>query len=871
MSFLSSLQGTVLQGYAALQGPQGQPQSPTDTLIKLIDRLQNSSQHEDRRSSVLGIKGMARDWKSEVGQVALPVLLDLIAEPGLTEDLDMAKAVLETLNILCEVEEAEPGRPSKTDCGVSHVDTFLMKPESTHAVLSLLSTTSFYIRFFSLQLLGTLLTAPAPRPSTLQAHFLTAPGGLGTILSVLDDTREILRNEVLLILLNITEKNADIQKIIAFEGGFDRLFHIIDIEGGIGAGGIVVQDCLLCVGQLLRYNVSNQNYFRETSCIPHLAPMLLFPPAQEPHPVALDSFATQPWSEQKLNNAILVLALARILVSGAGAGKIANQRALLVGGLTRCLAEMGLASAAPPVLKSEALHILAHVVRGSEMNQEYISKLVLNPLAASPLPAGQDPSYADREKPEFYRLPPQSTLLALFSLALEGLPGASIPISAEDDLHILSVRAAALSVIDSFLSGNPDAQLGIVATMNTPTPQLPDQQDGPSHSPGSLLFAALQGLPPTEAGSMAAYTSFFASLIFAHLLRGFEPAKKVAREIRIGGEPADQQQQEATHEDDDQTSLVQILIGNLMMAQRMQSQSNNAGDGIQRSLAWARIMVGYLIVLATWLWESPSTTSEFLSEGTNLQVLIEPISQSSGVDPLVQGLCAFVLGIIYDTDHDPACTIPRSTLQPILLSRVGPDQFVNRILRLREDPRFKNVGPDVLELAFQSPSPSHPSILDNHAGLWFDWPFVEFLKNHFLSVQQSILIDPGSEGGRKSFQEGGHHDEELSRLKSQLAEQTTEMQALEGKISELRQQVNDQTQEREEMGRLREENTRLSEEVRALRASVDALTAAQKEGEKEQEDLLVLLEEVSGKRRRDKALMREKGFDVSDDDDDDDA
>lgn len=61
MSFLSSLQGTVLQGYAALQGPQGQPQSPSDTLIKLLDRLKNSSQHEDRRSSVLAIKGMARD------------------------------------------------------------------------------------------------------------------------------------------------------------------------------------------------------------------------------------------------------------------------------------------------------------------------------------------------------------------------------------------------------------------------------------------------------------------------------------------------------------------------------------------------------------------------------------------------------------------------------------------------------------------------------------------------------------------------------------------------------------------------------------------------------------------------------------------
>lgn len=63
MSFLSSIQGTVLQGYAALQGVQGQTQSANDTLTKLIDRLQNAVQHEDRRSSLLGIKGMARDWK----------------------------------------------------------------------------------------------------------------------------------------------------------------------------------------------------------------------------------------------------------------------------------------------------------------------------------------------------------------------------------------------------------------------------------------------------------------------------------------------------------------------------------------------------------------------------------------------------------------------------------------------------------------------------------------------------------------------------------------------------------------------------------------------------------------------------------------
>jgi hypothetical protein len=56
---------------------------------------------------------------------------------------------------------------------------------------------------------------------------------------------------------------------------------------------------------------------------------------------------------------------------------------------------------------------------------------------------------------------------------------------------------------------------------------------------------------------------------------------------------------------------------------------------------------------------------------------------------------------------------------------------VNRILRLREDPRFKNVGPDVLELNLQTPASSDPSTVDNQPGLWFDWPFVEFLKNHY--------------------------------------------------------------------------------------------------------------------------------------------
>ena len=47
------------------------------------------------------------------------------------------------------------------------------------------------MRYFSLQLLGTLLSA---RPEPVQAHVLVAPGGLGRLVEVLEDKREIVRN-----------------------------------------------------------------------------------------------------------------------------------------------------------------------------------------------------------------------------------------------------------------------------------------------------------------------------------------------------------------------------------------------------------------------------------------------------------------------------------------------------------------------------------------------------------------------------------------------------------------------------------------------------------------------------------------------------
>lgn len=68
--------------------------------------------------------------------------------------------------------------------------------------------------------------------------------------------------QVLLLLIQLTKGNANIQKIVAFENAFDRIFDVISQEG-LADGGIVVEDCLLLMLNLLRGNISNQNFFKE--------------------------------------------------------------------------------------------------------------------------------------------------------------------------------------------------------------------------------------------------------------------------------------------------------------------------------------------------------------------------------------------------------------------------------------------------------------------------------------------------------------------------------------------------------------------------------------------------------------------------------
>lgn len=152
----------------------------------------------------------------------------------------------------------------------------------------------------------------------------------------------------LLLLQQLTKSNAAIQKIVAFENAFERLLDIITEEGSSDGGkliftqncywtiwsylfslntvgffggffvflacdmswhlssflcaGIVVEDCLLLLLNLLKNNSSNQNFFKEGSYIQRMKPWF---------EVGDDNSG---WSAQKVTNLHLMLQVIYLIV-----------------------------------------------------------------------------------------------------------------------------------------------------------------------------------------------------------------------------------------------------------------------------------------------------------------------------------------------------------------------------------------------------------------------------------------------------------------------------------------------------------------------------------------------------------------------------
>uniref|UniRef100_A0A3B3XVV9 General vesicular transport factor p115 n=1 Tax=Poecilia mexicana TaxID=48701 RepID=A0A3B3XVV9_9TELE len=372
----------------------------------------------------------------EVGTQAMDHLINILQTDR--SDSEILGYALDTLyNVISndeEEEQDENAQKQADDLGTQFTETFIQDPEHITLLLTLLEEFDFHVRWPGVKLLTALLKNQGVQ---VQGIILVSPMGVSRLMDLLADSREVIRNDGLLLLQQLTKGNAAIQKIVAFENAFERLLDIITEEGS-SDGGIVVEDCLLLLLNLLKNNSSNQNFFKEGSYIQRMKPWF---------EVGDDNSG---WSAQKVTNLHLMLQLVRVMVSPVNSpGATAScQKCMYQCGLLQQLCTILMATGVPADILTETINTVSEVIRGSQVNQDYFASV--NAPSNPPRPA---------------------IVVLLMSMVNERQP--------------FVLRCAVLYCFQCFLFKNQKGQGEIVATL------LPSTIDANSISAGQLLCGGL--------------------------------------------------------------------------------------------------------------------------------------------------------------------------------------------------------------------------------------------------------------------------------------------------------------------------------------------------------------------------------------------
>ena len=334
--------------------PETKP-SGTDTILKLCDRVTSSTLLDDRRDALRAIKGMSREYRKEVAEHCLGILMQAI-EKDRSDSESVGYAVEAILNVL-SVDEGDE-RTDELMLGADFASKIVTKADNISLFLGLIEEFDFQIRRPTTRLLTALLHHCLPE---MQEAILTSPMGISKVMDLLADSREVIRNDALLLIMELTRSNSQIQKIVAFENAFERLMAIVNDEG-MSDGTIVVQDCIIIMQNLINGNSSNQSFYREASQIQTLVPFFDF-----------QLSSTTLWAPQKIQNILHMLRLIRMLVSPRNTTQniAACQKVMYQCRLLALLCTFMFAGGVPTEILIESINTVGEVIRGDLTNQQY--------------------------------------------------------------------------------------------------------------------------------------------------------------------------------------------------------------------------------------------------------------------------------------------------------------------------------------------------------------------------------------------------------------------------------------------------------------------------------------------------------------------
>ncbi|CAM9720805.1 unnamed protein product, partial [Ectocarpus sp. 13 AM-2016] len=230
-------------------GPGNEGVTPQAAAGILVERLKNAGDMGDRRDALDALLKLSQDHPTDVGHAGMPIFTDIL-QAGIA-DRSMTQTIMGIMLNLVKEQGA-------------NVSSFLKDVQNVQNLLDLLESTDALTALSAVQVLQALQKSS---PESLEGCILECPAGLQALVEVLRDPREEVRNEVILLLGQLTTSNLEVKKFVAFQEGFERLFDIMSSEGMLEGGSVIVKDCLHVCNNLLSGSSLTKALLCQSGCL----------------------------------------------------------------------------------------------------------------------------------------------------------------------------------------------------------------------------------------------------------------------------------------------------------------------------------------------------------------------------------------------------------------------------------------------------------------------------------------------------------------------------------------------------------------------------------------------------------------------------
>ncbi|KAL6509115.1 Golgin candidate 6 [Orobanche gracilis] len=658
MDLVSKYQGVVGRVF----GNDNSSSNDDSYVERLLDRISNGTLADDRRNAMAELQSVVAESHAAqlaFGAMGFPVLLSVLKEER--DDIEMIRGAIETL--VSAISPTQHPKLSKNEVQPALMNSDLLSRdvENLLLLLSLLSEEDFYIRYYTLQLLTTLLTNSSTR---LQEAILTIPCGITRLVDML----------------------------MFRESAFEKIFSIINEEGG-SEGGVVVQDCLELLNNLLRNNTSNQVLLREIIGFDPLISILKL------------RGTSYKFTQQKKINVLSVLDTIMLLLNGdlktdpgRDSNGLGNRTVLVQKKVLDHLLMLGVECQwAPVALRCMALRCIADLIINHPKNCDALASKVL----------GEEP----QDEPAL------SSILRII-------------------LRTTSTQEfiAADYVLQNFCEKNPDGQTMLASSLNPQSSLKIDSTfaDDVSVSFGSML---LHGLTLSESDGDLEICCRAASVL-SHLLKDNIHCKERVLQVELeaptpslgGVEP-----------------LMHRMVKYLALVSSMKSK-----DGKASSLYIHPIILKLLVI---WLFDFPRAVQCFLDSHPNLTYLLELISDQT-VTVCVRGLAAVLLGecIAYNKIIDNGKNA--FSVVDAISQKIGLTSYFSKFEEMQNSFLFTSAKSDLTRKPLSRSNAASMSEINNieeddtidqnsdefsMLAMVFDSQFVDFVKSLDKKIREQIV------------------------------------------------------------------------------------------------------------------------------------